>query len=619
MLLLMNDDEHQAQLNSWLSDTYDVTTSTATALPDDEFDLYVIDSSRIASLYKILKSRQDAALPQILPALVISTPEDTDPDFSEDLRSIIHDILTLPMTKISLQKRISNTLRLREFSQENYQIQKQRERLRKAIASSDDAVVISDASGGIIYSNDAFFHLYTEFSGQVDAATVPDDFLVHLPLFSLVTQVANTKETVTEEIEFSTATNGNRVYLFRVDYIEAQRDQTEILIIATDITKRKQSEQQAHEQQIFAEALRDTATALTSTLNINEVLERILTNVVKVVPHDSANIMLIEDGLVRIMRSRGYDEYDEDTVRNFSFHLVDNPHFMAMIDNLYTIIVPDMTEYENRDIVWHGTHTTSYIGTPISVKDEILGFINLDSRKKDFFTDTHAELLEAFAEQVAIALYNARLYEQVQSVATLQERQRLARDLHDAVSQTLFSASVIAELLARNWAETEEDSQKLAVDLHQLIRGALAETRVLLLELRPEALENTELSELLRQLADAAHSRKELDIHLDLLAQPQLPRMVKIVFYRIAQEAMSNIVKHSRATQLQVQLMATEHGLTLKIEDDGDGFEVNEQAVASRMGLAIMQERAQSIGAQLKIESTAERGTQITLVWNVEG
>jgi signal transduction histidine kinase len=126
---------------------------------------------------------------------------------------------------------------------------------------------------------------------------------------------------------------------------------------------------------------------------------------------------------------------------------------------------------------WH-----SYAGMPICLKDEVLGFINLGSNTPYFFTPVHADRLEAFAEQAAIAIQNARLHEHARHLATHQERQRLARDLHDAVTQTLFSAAITAEALARQWQRNPDKVGPQIEDLHRLTRGALAETRTALLE-----------------------------------------------------------------------------------------------------------------------------------------
>ncbi len=134
----------------------------------------------------------------------------------------------------------------------------------------------------------------------------------------------------------------------------------------------------------------------------------------------------------------------------------------------------------------------------------------------DFFRPIHAQRLQAFADQAATAIQNAKLFRQTQNAAALEERQRLARDLHDAVSQNLWTASIIAEVLPALWEKDHEDAKHNLDHLRRLTKGALAEMRSLLLELRPAALENTSLIELLEQLSQTTMSRRNIEITLQV-------------------------------------------------------------------------------------------------------
>jgi signal transduction histidine kinase/ligand-binding sensor domain-containing protein len=216
-----------------------------------------------------------------------------------------------------------------------------------------------------------------------------------------------------------------------------------------------------------------------------------------------------------------------------------------------------------------------------------------------------------------------RLSEKAQELAVVEERQRLARDLHDAVSQTLFSASLIAEALPDIWQSSPDDGPELLVKLQQLSRGALAEMRALLMELRPATLTEASMEDLLRQLGQAASGREGIPVRVtvDEACAPQLgalPVGVRITLYRIAQEALNNVVKHAQASQVDVGLRCTsspgEVRAELTIRDDGLGFEPGSVA-GDHLGLGIMQERAESIHAQLEIESKPGGGTQVKVVW----
>jgi signal transduction histidine kinase len=200
------------------------------------------------------------------------------------------------------------------------------------------------------------------------------------------------------------------------------------------------------------------------------------------------------------------------------------------------------------------------------------------------------------------------------------ERSRLARDLHDAVTQSLFSASLIAEAVPATWAIDAAEGEELLGELRQLTRGALAEMRTLLLELRPAALVETGLADLLRQLAEAAMGRIGIPVTVTAEDAPALPPDVHVALYRIAQEAVNNVVKHSRATKAGLTLRSTDgppgHGqsLELMIADDGRGFNL-EGVPPDHLGLGIMRERAEAIGAKLQVESKRDRGTTVRVLW----
>ncbi|PWH13902.1 MAG: hypothetical protein DDG60_09330 [Anaerolineae bacterium] len=200
--------------------------------------------------------------------------------------------------------------------------------------------------------------------------------------------------------------------------------------------------------------------------------------------------------------------------------------------------------------------------------------------------------------------------------AALEERQRLARDLHDAVSQTLFSARLTTEMLIRQKAILPQETiwSHLA-HLHRLLVSAMGEMRILLLELRPDGLVNTDLPTLLIHLTDALGTRTEAILNRTLEGeQKSLPDNVKIALYRIAQEALNNVIKHARATQINLALQMDEDGTKLEIRDNGCGFNP-QMTVGDHLGLSIMRERAEEIGATLNIHSTPGRGTCITCVW----
>jgi PAS domain S-box-containing protein len=209
------------------------------------------------------------------------------------------------------------------------------------------------------------------------------------------------------------------------------------------------------------------------------------------------------------------------------------------------------------------------------------------------------------------------LSQQLTEKAAIEERTRLARDLHDAVSQTLFSASIIAEVLPRLWERNPEEGKKRLEEIRQLTRGALAEMRTLLLELRPSALADTEMNDLIKQLAESITGRTRIPVAVEMKGHCASSPEVKVALYRIAQEALNNVAKHSGATQARVSLDCLPDGVELSISDNGKGFDVNKIPTNS-LGLGIMHERAREIGAFLDIKSKISSGTEIMVVWKMK-
>lgn len=207
------------------------------------------------------------------------------------------------------------------------------------------------------------------------------------------------------------------------------------------------------------------------------------------------------------------------------------------------------------------------------------------------------------------------LAERAADEAVTADRTRLARDLHDAVTQTLFSASLTAEVLPDLWEMDVEEAKRSTEELRQLTRGALAEMRTLLLELRPAALTQTRLSDLIRQLCEAFIGRSRLPITLSIEGDCELPPEVQVAFYRIAQESLNNVFKYARATQVNVNLFLSAATVHFETCDNGIGFDLSASKPTS-LGMRIMRERAEAIGADFHISSTVGTGTCVEVTWN---
>ena len=208
----------------------------------------------------------------------------------------------------------------------------------------------------------------------------------------------------------------------------------------------------------------------------------------------------------------------------------------------------------------------------------------------------------------------ATFVKEVQSAAALKERKRLARNLHDAVNQSLFSASLIAEVLPRLWERHPEQIQESLEDLRRLTRGALAEMRGLLVELQPLALIDSELEDLVRILGDAFTGRTNIPVIVSVTGSISLPAEVQAAFYKVCKEALNNIDKHAWAGRVEIDLHAREGNVELRVRDDGRGFDP-EQIPPDHYGLGIMRERAAAVAAELTITSRPGGGTEIAIRW----
>jgi two-component system nitrate/nitrite sensor histidine kinase NarX len=258
------------------------------------------------------------------------------------------------------------------------------------------------------------------------------------------------------------------------------------------------------------------------------------------------------------------------------------------------------------------------LAVPIVVENEVYGGMLLYYAEPRIFAKEEVELAASFGEQVSLAIGNARLKDQVREAAAAAERGRLARDLHDAVTQTLFSASLIAEAMPRVWEQNPEQGRHGLEELRQLTQGAAAEMRTLLVELRPAALTEKSMGELLRHLTDAVMGRSRVPILLAVEGDCHLPADIQVAFYRIAQEALNNMAKYASAQNVFVGLSCWPDKVRLRVCDDGVGFDMQD-ILPDRRGLATMRERAEGIGARLEVDSAVGEGTRIRVIWKPGG
>lgn len=217
-------------------------------------------------------------------------------------------------------------------------------------------------------------------------------------------------------------------------------------------------------------------------------------------------------------------------------------------------------------------------------------------------------LLRARRYSVDLAETNAH----IQEGAALAERQRLGRELHDTVTQTLFLASTLAQSVPITNQKNPELGRKQLQEVAALNQSAMSQMRLLLLEMRPDSIIRTPMQDLLKQLAQAAQGSAKITMHVDVDKIGILPETIHLALYRIAQEAVNNIIKHSEATTASIVLRIHDTKLQLTVADNGRGFDVT--GITGRLGLQGIQERSAQLGAAVDIQSNPNQGgTNITV------
>jgi signal transduction histidine kinase len=258
----------------------------------------------------------------------------------------------------------------------------------------------------------------------------------------------------------------------------------------------------------------------------------------------------------------------------------------------------------------------SFLGVPIVAPEGVIGAFYLTEKEgASTFGDGEQELIELLAAHAAIAITNARLYERSRELSILSERNRLALELHDAVSQKLFSMVLTAEAVATLLDRDEAGARAKVTRLKELADEALGELRSLISELRPPDLDRDGLPGALRKQVEVLRDLHAVEIELEVdggVAAGDGERDRQVL--RIAQEALQNALRHAGAHRVVVRLTAPDGRLVLEVSDDGVGFQPADPELRSRrLGLTSMEERAQRLGGRLEIRSSPEAGTTVRL------
>jgi len=357
--------------------------------------------------------------------------------------------------------------------------------------------------------------------------------------------------------------------------------------------------------------LAEVSRQITSILDIDELLVQVVRLIQKTFDYYHVGVGLVEDD--EIVYRVGAGALCDD--RGFRF---EPGRLKIGVEGIsgwvaktgLPALIPDVS-LDPRYIWMQSSRTQSELTVPIIIREQTIGVLDVQSEHLDSFSETDLELMQALANQAGVAIQNARLYERARQMAVMEERQRLARELHDSVTQSLYGVTLYAEAAAGQFAigNTQKAGEYLN-DIRSTALDSLADMRLLIHELRPPLLEKEGLVATLQSRLYAVENRAGIktDLHSNLTTRLPLP--LEQDMYRIATEALNNALKHAHARHVRISLIQDACGVCMEVADDGVGF--SPDAVAGGgLGLASMRERASSHGWELAVDSSPGLGTRV--------
>jgi signal transduction histidine kinase/PAS domain-containing protein len=388
---------------------------------------------------------------------------------------------------------------------------------------------------------------------------------------------------------------------------------TGLTCAATDITERKQIYDQMRRRLSESESIQRIAKGLLQRIGLDEVLQIICAEAVQLTgATGSAVLLLEEDGWLRVTKSAGSPAYSQNRLPvsgSFAGRAFQTgEHVWVNLQDSH----PDDDVHQLQGYPWI-KGLVSLLVVPLKVDTKVIGILNILNKPSEI-TQEDMRIIDLFADQAAIIIEHIRLQYQAEQLAVLEERQRLARELHDSVTQALYSVTLYADAArmafsAQKWEALERNLQ----EVRNMSREAMYDMRLLVFELRPFMLETEGLASALRARLAAVEGRSGLKTEVLVEDERRLPIKIEEELYRIAQEALNNVVKHAGATQVRIHLRYDENTVSLEMNDDGRGFEPEAAHQSGGFGLQGIHERVQQLGGTLNIESAPLRGTRLSV------
>ena len=349
--------------------------------------------------------------------------------------------------------------------------------------------------------------------------------------------------------------------------------------------------------------LHQVTQTLPASLDLDEVLDATMAQVRELFRFDSVAVLLFDDTDLRWHTARREGGRPPGTIDAANL-----PRPLARAVRLRGLV----SEQNLLASGGPGLNPSSSSGlySVLSARGSIIGLLSIEHGEAHHFTPRDVELLRGFVEPAALAIDNARWFGRLRTVGADEERTRIARDLHDRIGQSLAYLAFELDRIVKSRASGQESTRALD-NLRADVRGVIGEVRDTLYDLRTDVTESQSLSATLEAFLDRVKDRSAIEGHLRAQETGRLPILQERELWRIAQEAVTNVERHARASQITISWRCDGTTARLEIADDGVGFPVGRAGRLDSYGLLGMRERAASIGATLEVDSEPGRGTRV--------
>lgn len=390
--------------------------------------------------------------------------------------------------------------------------------------------------------------------------------------------------------------------------------------IVTDHTERTTAyrllERRVSDRTRKLSALYDILEVAADPGDLQSTISRTLERVLKAIRGDVGAIHLLDESgtVLRLVAQQGM--VDAITTKITEIPIEHSQLTGWIVRHNQSLFIPQMSQDSRAADLASDKSLDVFIGVPIVARDQVQGVLTVLSEDISRFTAAEElELLDSVGEQIGVVVENARLRLKAEQLILLEERNRLARELHDSVTQSLYSVTLFAEA-GRNLARSGEfeRASDLFKDVLETGQQALKEMRLLVHKLRPSVLAEEGLQRALRHRLSAVEGRAGVKNQLVVEGSLEITADLEEALYHIAQEALNNAIKHAFASEVTIFLRQDERGLVeLRVVDDGKGFDPETAAIGGGLGLTSMRERATEIGGKLLLNSKPGQGTTVKI------